>query len=371
MNMNIAIIGAGNLGTALACDLGRKNRVRIYSTKPHLFNRNLLWKDTDDSSEWKSNIEFASNSYQEVVLEADIVFFTLPTFLIKDAVHNVLPFLRDDALLGFIPGAGGVEYLSYEAIKKGYTIFGFERVPYIARVEKYGESVFASKKPHYRVAALPASKSAEVSDIMEKMFERPCAPMQEFISMTLTPSLHTSRLYDLYKDYTLGEKLTENPYFYGEWRDSASLLTFEMDRELHQVCDELTRLGISTKEVVPYPVHYESDTPEKFTKKLRSINSLKMIKGPLKAVGDGKYELDIDSRYFTESYPYRLCIVKGIADLIGLKVPKTDEVLRWYEKLSNKEYFNDNVFNGKDIIECNIPQNYGVHNIAELKEIYQ
>lgn len=35
--MKVAIIGAGNIGCAIAADLARKNDVRVYSSKPDQF----------------------------------------------------------------------------------------------------------------------------------------------------------------------------------------------------------------------------------------------------------------------------------------------------------------------------------------------
>ncbi len=368
--MNISIIGAGNLGTAIAADLGRKNNVSIYSSRPGDFSRSLAFKDPDNNEEWSTPIGLVSDSYEEVVTDADIVFIAVPTFLTKASVEHVLPYLRNDALIGFVPGAGGVEYLASEAVKRGNTIFGFERVPYVARLEKYGTAVSASKKNRYRVASIPAGRAGEVSSIIADLFDRPCTPMSEFISMTLTPSLHTSRLYDLYKDHAPGQEYDRSPFFYGEWRDSASYLTFEMDAELHSVCDALSENGISAREVVPYPIHYESATPEQLTKKLRSISSLNRIKGPLIQKENGKFILDIESRYFTESYPYRLCIVKGLAEILGVDVPRTDEVIHWYERLAGKEYYADGKLAGRDAAECNIPQNYGIKTIDELRRFY-
>lgn len=368
--MIIGIVGAGNLGTAIAADLGRKNQVRIYSSKAKEFSKEIVWKDIDTGDEWSAGVELVSDSYADVVPGCDIIFIVVPTFMTKRTIDNILPYLSKNTILGFVPGAGGVEFLASDVTQRGQTIFGFERVPYVARLETYGKAVQASKKSKYRIASIPKDRAPEICQIIETLFDRPCFPMTEFISMTLTPSLHTSRLYDLYKDCRADQELDDNPYFYREWRDSASYLTFELDTELHNVCDALTANGINADEVVPYPIHYESATPELLTKKLKSIQSLADIHGPLIKKDNGKYILDINSRYFTESYPYRLCIVKGLAELLNLYVPKTDEVLHWYEKIAGKEYYNGDRFEGKDIVECNIPQNRGIFSIDGLRNIY-
>ena len=245
--MKIGIIGAGNLGTAIAADLGRENNIRIYSSKPSLFSDTVTWIDDDTEERWSTDIDLASDSYEDVVADSDVVFVAVPTFMIRHVVESILPYIKRDTMIGFVPGAGGVEYLTRDIVSNGNTIFGFERVPYVARVQQYGVSVRASKKSKYRLAALPSSKTNEVCSIITNLFNRPCKPMSEFISMTLTPSLHASRLYDLYKDHITGQEYDQSPFFYREWRDSASYITFEIDEELHRVCESLTFNGITAK----------------------------------------------------------------------------------------------------------------------------
>jgi hypothetical protein len=370
VNMKIGIIGSGNLGTAMAADLARKNEVKIYTTKPADFSLNLQYKELGGIGGWESTLKAASNSYREVVSDAELILVALPTFLIKIAVKNILPYISKDAIVGFAPGAGGVEYLANDLIEEGITVFGFERVPCVSRLEVYGKIVAASKKKSYRIAALPYNRSSDIAAIIEKLFERPCGVLSNFIALTLTPTLHTSRLYDLYKDYVMDEELDYSPYFYREWRDSASIICFDLDRELHNVCRALTGHGIDASEVVPYSIHYESETPQQLTAKLRSIPSLNNILGPLTSLPNGKYILDLGSRYFIESFPYRLCIVKGLAELVKTAVPETDKVISWYCKLAGKNYYSGEKLCGKDAIECSIPQNYGFDSIEKLKNFY-
>ena len=143
-----------------------------------------------------------------------------------------------------------------------------------------------------------------------------------------------------------------------------------MDRELHLICDALSQCGIPTDEVVPYTIHYESPTEQALTNKLRSIPSLKDIRGPV-IEKEGVYLLDLQSRYFTESYPYRLGVVKGLSVLLDKEMPMTDKVLRWYEVLSDKEYFTSDNHLGKDAADSSIPQEYGINSLSDLKEYYK
>ncbi|MTB64713.1 hypothetical protein GGG87_06870 [Streptococcus sp. zg-86] len=369
--MKIGIIGSGNLGTAIAADLGRKHEVKLYSSHPENFTDKLIYIDDTTKATYTGYVHLVSSSYELVVSDIEMLFICLPTFLIKDTITGIIPFLDNSVKIGFVPGAGGIEYLTKELIDRNFTIFGFERVPYVARIEEYGKSVSASKKNNYRIATIPNGEAVELASCIANLFNTPCQPMKQFMAMTLTPTLHTSRLFDLYQDYKAGEELAENPYFYGEWRDSASTICFELDRELHTIARELQKNGIMTDELIPYSVHYESESPFALTQKLQSIKSLSTIKGPLVQKENGKYIVDLASRYFIESYPYRLAIVKGLAELLKIQVPKTDEVLSWYSQLEEKEYYLGGSFVGKDISECNIPQNSGIITLKDLIKLYQ
>lgn len=368
--MKIAIIGAGNMGTAIAADLAREHTVAVHSSKPHLFSERLKYIDLTSGASYESRVAMVSDSYNEVLAEAEIVFIALPTFVIQNVIYEIFPFISDNTTVGFVPGAGGVEFLSYPLIKKGCCVFGFERVPFVARLSEYGKVVMASKKDKYRIAVFPKNKKEDLGKQMSYLFNRPCSEMNGFLSMTLTPTLHTSRLYDLYHDYKPGDLLRDNPFFYAEWTDSASRVCLQLDDELHIVARKLNGCGLDTTELVPYRTHYESPTPEALTSKLQSIQSLNRIKGPVKENSDGTYVLDLESRYFTESFPFRLALVQGLAELVEESVPLTTSVFKWYERLAGKQYFHDGRLAGVDVHECNIPQNRGINSSDELVSYY-
>lgn len=358
------------MGTAIAADLARKNLVAIHSSKPQLFTKTLRYVDMVNGDAFESKLSMVSDNYAKVLFEAEIVFVTLPTPVIQSVVKEILPYINSKTIVGYVPGAGGVEFLSSALIAKGVCVFGFERVPYVARLSEYGKVVTASKKDRYRVAVFPKNRNSEVANLIGQLFDRPCSEMNSFLSMTLTPTLHTSRLYDLYADYAPGDQLADNPFFYAEWRDSASSICLQLDDELHMVTKTLSSYGLDASDLVPYRIHYESPTVELLTKKIRSIASLSRIKGPVIENIDGTFSLDLTSRYFTESFPFRLAIVKGLADLIEEEVPLTTEILEWYGELIGKKYLDKGRLVGKDVIECNVPQNYGIRCINDLVAFY-
>ena len=85
---------------------------------------------------------------------------------------------------------------------------------------------------------------------------------------------------------------------------------------------------------------------------------------------DGKYYVDLSSRYFLADFPNGLCILKAIALILKIDTPTMDEVLFWYQKISNKEFYKNKNELGKDILECNVPQNYGIYSKEQLLKFY-
>ena len=367
-DMKIGIVGAGNIGTALAADLSQRHSVKLYSSRPHEFSGKVKYIDSVTQSHFDSQIESVSNRYEDIVCDADIVFVCLPTYLIRDAAERIARSLSHPVPVCFVPGAGGVEFLAKRLVDIGCPIAGLDRVPYVARLIEYGECVSASKKKNTRIAFL-RNGGSQLFDMISTVLDMPATMMKSFLSMSLTPTLHISRLFDLYGDFNRPGCVANDPLFYAEWRDSASLICLSLDKELHSVCRVLSSLGIDTSEVVPYTVHYESPTVHALTLKLQSIQSLSKIHGPVVRDGD-KYILDIDSRYFTESFPYRLALVKGLADIVGQDVPLSDKVLMWYSMLAGKQYFVNGKFCGTDTLECSMPQNFGITDVESLVAYY-
>jgi opine dehydrogenase len=83
-------------------------------------------------------------------------------------------------------------------------------------------------------------------------------------------------------------------------------------------------------------IHYESDTPEKLTRKIASIEGFKGIKTPMVETSEG-FLPDFNSRYFKADFPYGLAILIQIAELSGVKTPNMRMAWNWYLKVTGEE----------------------------------
>ena len=75
----------------------------------------------------------------------------------------------------------------------------------------------------------------------------------------------------------------------------------------------------------------------------------------------GGYVPDFTSRYLTEDVPYMLVVHKGLAEMVGVSMPKIDMLLKWCQKVMEKEYLVGGGLKGRDIGESRAPQRFGYH----------
>ena len=75
-----------------------------------------------------------------------------------------------------------------ELIQKGMTVFGLQKVPYVARTKEPGKIAgLMSKKNKILVAALPHDRTDEVADMLEDMLLMKCVRLKNYMAATLLP----------------------------------------------------------------------------------------------------------------------------------------------------------------------------------------
>jgi len=371
--MKITIVGGGNVGMLLAADLSLVEDVQItvLTRRPQEYSDTIKVINREDNSTYMSNTISSTNEYAKGIGDADMVLCTLTSFLYEDFVKKSEPYLKNDTLLGFIPGFGGAEFACMPLIEKGITVFGLQRVPCSCRVQEYGKiSICQSRKPEIFVSSIPSSKTQKICKIMERLLKVPAIPLANYLAVTFTPSnpiLHPPRMYDLFKEHIEGTTYTSIPLFYEGWTNEASKILLGCDADVQTLCKKINNLDLSG--VRSLAEHYESDTPERLTKKLRSIPSFAGFLTPMVQTG-GEFAPDWGSRFFIEDFPYGLAIFKGFALLANHETPFLDKLLFWYQAKSGKEYFLSGGQVGKDISECGAPQRYGFKTLEEVISFY-
>jgi len=373
--MIICVIGGGNIGTTLSAELAYLNpekSVRLLTSKPDSFNKTLEVIDVEQATSFFGTLDVISDDPGKVVADADVIFITTPSFLIEGTLQKIKDYVKADAFVGVIPGSGGCEFYWKQHFDESCTLFGFERVPYITRLAAYGKSVYLkSRKPHVTLASLPMNRLDTVCDVVSDICHVKCMKAANYLTITLTPSnpvLHTSRIYDLFCDASLESRFSKNIEFYSEWTDHASEIMLGIDSELQEMCKVLS--GMDMHGVVSLKIHYESPTVPDLTRKIRSIPSFRGIYAPFIPVSSGEFAIDANARFFTEDFPYGLCIIKGFCEICEIDTPYIDNVLQWYQEFAKVEYYTKDGFTGKDLVNTAIPQNFGINSLEDIYDFY-
>lgn len=373
--MNICIVGGGHIGTTLACYIKYNKpeyNVAMFTRRPGMFSRTLTCNDIEGDYSFSVELDCISDDPSVAAKNADIVFFALPHFAVEKAFSDVCKYVSKSAFIGVIPGGGGCEFFFNKYFDKTHTLFGFQRVPFTAKLVKYGnETNLKSWKPYSVVGAANSERIDIVCKLVESCgLKTKKAP--NYLSVALTPTnpiLHTSRTYEIFgkyrKDYIFGDICK----YYVGWTNKASEIMLAMDKELHALLDGIPELDTSA--IRPLTEHYESYTIQEMTRKINSIPTFQSVYAPMKKNASGSgFIADLSSRMFTEDFPWGLLLFRAYCEIIGTKAPTMDMVLQWYADYMGLEWYINGKLCGKDLKNTGIPQVYGICTKEKLLETY-
>ena len=370
--MKVCIVGAGNMGLAMASVLAMDEKYEpVLYTGKQIDTKALILDDVENGVKYQ-DFEFGVEGDIAKALDgAEYVFVTWPAFLRRRFAEEATPHLGKGAKVCFVPGYGGAEYMCKEMIDNGVVVFGFQRVPYVAR-KTDTEATIQSRKNELFLASIPKDALPQICKDVEEMFHIPTVALKEYLAVTLAPTnplIHLSGVYDIFKDLPNGAPYEGDPMFYEQWRDETSRTMFAYDDELQEVCRRMAPMDLS--EIVSLKIHYESPTPEALTKKLKSIPSLyNVVKVPL-VEKDGKMYPDFNNRMFVEDFPYGIAIIKFFALATGVETPTVDKILAFYKEKTGIEYYKEDGTPGKDFADTGIPSVFGLNTLEEVIGFYQ
>ncbi|WCG90529.1 NAD/NADP octopine/nopaline dehydrogenase family protein [Proteus terrae] len=322
---NILVIGGGNIGHALIYDISDKCNITL------IVHEKKKWNTKLEDSKGELSSSFIVKDWSEPLEKYyNYIFITLP-MIYRDSAFQLIKKnnIENSNIIG-ITGFGNFESLCEEHIKNNN--FGsFQRVPYIARIVKYGEKIdILSKKDLLNLYIKDSQEKTKLE--LESIFNVPINLLKSHYQNTLSnsnPLLHTSRIYTLfYNENKKYNTFNKEILFYEEWNNNASDMLIKMDNELEEIykCKNIAHLHYSICK------HYGANNAEEMTKKIRSIIAFKNILTPM-VEKNNLYYPDLKSRYFIEDFGIGLDSIKTIADICNLEVPNITKVLDWYKNL--------------------------------------
>ncbi len=373
--MNVCIIGGGHIGTTLACYIKHhdpQKKVSLYTQHPDKFEKFIQCNDIERNESYKVRIDRITKE-PSVVSDADIIFVALPHFAVEQAFCNIAPYIKKGVYIGVIPGGGGCEYYFEKYFGKNAILFGFQRVPFTAKLVTYGkETNLKSWKPFSVVGTLKKNTVQAACTCIEACGLR-TRKAANFLSIALTPTnplLHTARTYEMFGAYEKTHEFATKVKFYVGWTDTTSDILFSMDRELQSLLTKI--VSIDTSAILPLSEHYESPNIYALTKKINSIPTFQTVWAPMvpSPRKNGTFIVDTNSRMFTEDFPWGLAIIRAFFDFFNMQAPTMDRVLQWYANYMGVEWYVNGMFCGNDLIATGVPQRYGILTKEALLSFY-
>jgi hypothetical protein len=278
--------------------------------------------------EYVADVVNVSDRPQDVIADADMVVICQPGFLIEGTLQQIKPWLKEGAVVGSLVSSTGFFFQAHKILTERVGLFGFQRTPFIARVEQYGHSArLLGYKNEVAIAVENVADAEHFRQMVERLFITPTVLRSNYYEVSLTnsnPILHTGRLYSMWSNWN-GEVYDHNILFYKEWTDEASQLLIDMDAEFMTL---LEKLPVAKGAIPSLLEYYESTDAASLTRKISSIAAFQTITSPMQEV-EGGWVPDFSSRYFTEDFPYGLRFIKELAQEYNIDTPTIDKVYNW------------------------------------------
>ena len=328
----ICLCGGGSLGHVIAGWLSSKGKaeVSILTGSPDRWNKEIN-VFLPESEVLTGRLTSVSGNPEEVISDADVVLFCYPGFMIASELERIKPYLKQDAYVGSVFSSTGFFFEALRILSPSQPLWGFQRVPFICRVQEYGSSArLLGYKPCYHIAVenVPDEQKRKFADMISEWFERPVHLLKNYYEASLTnsnPLLHTSRLYTMFGRENEGRVYPRMINFYEEWTVEAADVLIKMDHEFFNL---LKVLPVTEGYLPPILDYYESHDAKSLAAKLSSIAGFKGITSPMIQTEEG-WIPDFKSRYFTEDFPYGLKYIWQLAHTYNISTPVIDEVYQW------------------------------------------
>lgn len=319
----------------------------------------------------------------QVAGEADFFLLVMPAFAHAPTLKSLAPHLTSGTITGAIPARSGFDLqadylLSREGRPMAGTVFCGQTLPWACRVVDYGRQVrVLGAKESVGLAAKPADRADEISALLGWMLEVNFVPLANPLAVSLGnigQVIHPGIMYGLLKDYR-GAVWQEDqiPPFYQGVTDEVAAIMSRMSEEIVKVAEELTlSFGIDLHEVETVEQWLLRSYAESIgdssslARAFRTNRSYDGLKVPVTKKGAG-YVPDFKSRYLTEDIPFGLLFSKSVAEMVGIRTPWIDEVIRVAGNWTGKRYLGDDgSTSGPDIEEARIPRHYGIDSAEVL-----
>jgi hypothetical protein len=388
--MRVCICGGGNAVHVMAADMGARDDlwVGVHAPFEDEAERMRAGLEGGDGciTRWHRGIrtrgrpDVVSADAADVVAHADVVLIPLPSFCHESTLEAIAPYLKDGCVIVALPGQGGFNWVARGILgpekASRCVIAGTNQLPYQCRTTEYGASVdLVGHKRQVKVATEPHERAGEVARLLTDLIGvTEVEPLPHYLCVTLTPAnqvIHPTIMYGLFHDYEA--PLARPPLFYQNTDDfTADVMTRTSDEVLETVRAVQRAAGVE----LPVPglddmmrEMYRDELVDSSTMKsiFRSNRGYAGLEAPMVPTADGRYAPNFGYRYLTEDIPRGQCVLKGIAELAGVRTPMIDTLIRWAGEVMGKRYLlADGRLNPEFVHETAAPQAFGLDSVEAI-----
>lgn len=337
MNVKIAVIGAGNVGCALAGIFSLKGyKVNLYAHKDHSKKLEEIKKNKKIQLkgvfQGEACLNLLTTDLMQAVNDANIIFITVPAHAHEVIFKEIYQFLKNDQIIFFMPGNFATltvqKIMNENKIKKDLIFVETSSVIYPCRSVNNGQATILTPKKKMDISIVPKEKSGKTFEILKQLFECPLFLQENALIIGLiTPNgvvhpgaalLNIGRI-----EFTKG-----NFYFYGEgMTDSVCKVLEKIDQDRLKIGNEF---GFKLKSLVQL-------TEEYYQMKFSSIKDFAMnskIHNSIKASPE-----NIQDRYFIEDIPFILVPWFLLGQIVGVHSKTIEAIINLASVTHGVDFF--------------------------------
>ncbi|NPV70441.1 MAG: NAD(P)-binding domain-containing protein [Firmicutes bacterium] len=332
--MNVAILGAGHGGTAMAAHLMLNGHsVRLYDKYPDVLRpirEAGFIRVTGVIGEGEYRPDLVSDSLEDAVTGAEAVMVVTPAFAHGEIAENVAPHLEDDQVIVLHPGRTGGALEFRRIIRE----MGCARRVYVAEA---GTLLYACRKmgptevrvmgvkQKVRLAALPSTDTAHVLGVIGRLFPQFAGARNvlETSLMNIGAVFHPApTLLNMGRiEETLGDFLY---YHQGITRGVARIVE-RVDGERVDVARALGVEVVPAREWLAEAYGVGGDT---LYERIQNNAAYSGVKAPG----------NMNVRYITEDVPTGLVPLSSLGRVAGVKTPVMDALIDLASALHDRDY---------------------------------
>ena len=392
----LAICGGGNGGHALAVVASQNFDADIdwlvgSEEKADLLRRGMSVDGLQSTGVIRGSahrLRTISADPAQVIPNADIVMIVVPAFVHAMVLRRIAPHVSEATTVGCLPTRGGFEFEATRLLSKdGGTrkrLFGLQTLPWSTRVVTPGRVVnIGAAKAEVVLAALPAGDGAGIAARLSEIIGTQVVPAEGFLNLTLgNPGqfIHPGLMYGHFRSWR-GEEYDQDgiPMFYADATDEIGEIVEGLSDDAIAVARTIevgSGDAVNLQEVIPVHEwlqssygHVTGDTNTVAT--CFRTGPIRTRKAPMNEVRPGRFAPNFEYRYLSEDVPYGLVITRALADIVNVRTPTIDEVVRWAQSAMQKIYLVGEELEGRDVRDLPIPQHHGVSALSDLIEWYR